>query len=117
MVALDVIRAVGEQAFETLREVRAAARDIADDELASRVATGFVARQLDAAALVNGAWGAARCAAEARQPCWHGPIGWASCWPGAVWWANGRAWGGGSRYVGESAGRPSARASVIMRWS
>jgi hypothetical protein len=42
IVAPDVIRAVAEQAFETRREVHAAARGIPDDELASRVATGFV---------------------------------------------------------------------------
>jgi hypothetical protein len=53
MVARDGIRAVGEQSFETLREVRAAARSIPGDELASRVAIGFAARQLYAAGLVT----------------------------------------------------------------
>jgi hypothetical protein len=116
MVAPDVIRAVGEQAFETFREVRAAARGI-PDELASRVATGFVARQLDTAALVTEV-GAQRVADGSRK------LGSRVV---AVR-SGGRAAGGrmvgqrprvgrGSRYVGESTGGPSARASVIMRWS
>jgi hypothetical protein len=93
MVAPDVIRAVVEQAFETRREVHAAARGLPDDELASRVATGFVARQLDTAALVTelAAQRVGDGSRKARQRCCHGPIGWASGRPGAVWWANGRA--------------------------
>jgi hypothetical protein len=66
MAAPDVIRAVAEKAFETLREVRAAARGIPDDELASRVATGFVARQLDTAPLVT-ELGAQRVAVRSRK--------------------------------------------------
>lgn len=95
MVAPDVIGAVAQQAFETLREVHAAARGIPDDELASRVATGFVARQLDTAGLVTelGARRVGDGSRKARQRCWHGPIGWASGRPGAVWWANGPARG------------------------
>jgi hypothetical protein len=53
MVAPSVIRAAAARTFEAFREVRAAARGLSDDELASRIAAAFVARALDTAALAT----------------------------------------------------------------
>lgn len=49
MVSPDVVRSLGDRVFDALRDVRAAARGLSDDDLAQSVTAAFAARQLDTA--------------------------------------------------------------------
>ena len=53
MISPEALRDVGELAFEALREVRAAARGLADSEITGRIVTAFAGRGLDSLTLMT----------------------------------------------------------------